>query len=259
MPYSLFHRYAPIIRSLSPAEIDGDASLFDKLTIAREGRLQVCYAPFEYVNPRARLLIVGITPGRTQMLAAVREARRLSDAGATDKEVLRGAKRTGAFSGPMREGLIAMMDSVGIARWLGIPSAATLFGSATELVQTASALRNPVFVDGVNYNGTPDPARSPLLLDQLTSGFTRDLGKMPEARVLALGDKVAGILELVIRSGALDPNRVLGTIPHPSGANAERIKYFLGQKPRAALSVKVDPTKLDRAKASLIERIAALT
>lgn len=258
MPYSPFQHFAPIIRSLSPAELDGEPSLFDKLTIAREGRLQVCYAPFEYVNPRARLLIVGITPGRTQMLAAVREARRLIDVGATDEEVLVGAKRTGAFIGPMRDGLIAMMDSVGIARWLSIPSTAVLFGSAAHLVQTASALRNPVFVNGANYNGAPDPARSPLLRDQLRSGFAHDLNSIPDARVLALGDKVAGMLELLVRDGALDPSRVLGAIPHPSGANAERIKYFLGQKPRAALSVKVDPEKIDRAKASMLERITAL-
>lgn len=259
MPYSLFQRFAPIIRSLSPAELNGDGSLFDKLTIAREGRLQVCYAPFEYVNPRARLLIVGITPGRTQMLSAVREARRLIDLGATDEEVLIGAKRTGAFSGPMRDGLVAMMDSVGIARWLGLSSTAALFGSDAQLVQTASVLRNPVFVDGANYNGAPDLARSPLLRDQLASGFARDVGSTTDAKVLALGDKVAGALELLVRDGALARDRVLGTIPHPSGANAERIKYFLGQKPRAALSIKVDPAKLDRAKASLVDRITALT
>lgn len=259
MQTDLFQRFAPTLRSLTPAEVWGDASLFDKLTIAREGRLQVCYAPFEYLNPQARLLLVGITPGRTQMVNAVREARRLLDLGASDQEVLRGAKRTAAFSGPMRDGLVALMDSVGVARWLGIGSSANLFGAAADLVQTTSVLRNPVFVDGENYNGTPNPARSALLREQLLSGFVRDANALPQARILALGDKVAQVLDLLVREGALDASRLLGSVPHPSGANAERIKYFLGQKPRATLSSKVDPDKLDRAREEIMGRIEALS
>ena len=38
-------------------------------------------------------------------------------------------------------------------------------------------------------------------------------------------------------------------MPHPSGANAERISYFLGRKPRERLSAKTDPHKLDGARA----------
>lgn len=44
----------------------------------------------------------------------------------------------------------------------------------------------------------------------------------------------------VARAGAVDPARVLAGLPHPSGANAERIAFFLGRKPRERLSGKVD-------------------
>jgi hypothetical protein len=47
-------------------------------------------------------------------------------------------------------------------------------------------------------------------------------------------------------------------LPHPSGANAERIAYFLGNKDRKALSEKTDPLKLDRAKTELLSRIHRL-
>ena len=46
-------------------------------------------------------------------------------------------------------------------------------------------------------------------------------------------------------------------IPHPSGANAERIAYFLGQKPRDRLSAKTDPTRIDAARASLEAKLKA--
>ena len=38
-------------------------------------------------------------------------------------------------------------------------------------------------------------------------------------------------------------------MPHPSDSNAERIAYFLGRKPREALSNKTNPDKYDQAKA----------
>jgi len=47
-------------------------------------------------------------------------------------------------------------------------------------------------------------------------------------------------------------------LPHPSGANAERIAYFIGGKPRARLSVKVDPDKLDAAREQALRAIAKL-
>jgi hypothetical protein len=54
--------------------------------------------------------------------------------------------------------------------------------------------------------------------------------------------------------GKLDPARVLEGLPHPSGANAERIAYFLGRKPREMLSAKTSAASIDAAR----ERIKAL-
>jgi hypothetical protein len=68
MDQKLFRRFAPIIRSLSAEELAGAASLYEKLTLAEDRGVRVCYAPFEYINASARVVIVGITPGHTQML-----------------------------------------------------------------------------------------------------------------------------------------------------------------------------------------------
>jgi len=46
-------------------------------------------------------------------------------------------------------------DCIGLPKWLGLRSTDELFGSASELLQTASVLQYPVFLNGENYNGTP--------------------------------------------------------------------------------------------------------
>jgi hypothetical protein len=163
MGTALFRRFAPVIRALTAAELNGADSLIEKMRLAQDGDLDICYAPFEYINSQARLVILGITPGRTQMVNAIREARRQLDMGADHTAALMAAKRTGAFSGTMRPNLVAMLDSIGCARWLGIDSCDALFGHgpAAHLVQSASALRNPVFVRGGNYNGTPGKRGTP--------------------------------------------------------------------------------------------------
>lgn len=253
-----FEHFAPTIRSLTPAELGGAPTLYEKLLLAREGNLDVCYAPFEYINPAARVVIVGITPGRTQMLNAIKEARRQLDQGAGSHEALKAAKQTGAFSGAMRPNLVGLLDGVGLNRWLGIASCDALFTSASHLVQTASVLRNPVFVGGENYNGAPNMTKHPLLQKQLLSQFGEDIKALPNAVFIPLGDKVAEALHYLSCKGLLNQDRILDGLPHPSGANAERIAYFLGKKNRESLSSKTNPEKLDKAKSLMISRVLAL-
>ena len=102
MDTKLFNRFAPVISSLSAAELEGSPSLNSKMRLAQDGNIDVCYVPFDYLNPQARIVIVGITPGRTQMLNAIKEARRQLDKGADAETTLMAAKQTGAFSDPRR-------------------------------------------------------------------------------------------------------------------------------------------------------------
>jgi hypothetical protein len=258
MNTKLFERFAPVIGSLSTAELAGAPSLYTKLRLEQEGHIEVCYAPFEYINPQARMVIVGITPGKTQMLNAIQEARRQIDLGADAASTLVAAKRTGAFSGAMRPNLVGLLDCVGMNRWLGIATCDELFGTAAALVQTTSVLRNPVFIQGENYNGTPHMTRHPLLRTQLMTHFGEDARALPKAVFVPLGDKVAEALHFLADQGLLDRQRILDGLPHPSGANAERIAYFLGRKSRSALSVKTNAEKLDRARNGMTSKLLAL-
>lgn len=253
-----FKQFSPIIRSLTADDLAGDPSLNEKLRIAQDGLVEVYYAPFEYINPKARIVIVGITPGRTQMLNALRECRRQLDAGADDQQVLKAAKQTGAFSGAMRPNLVALLNHVGLQHWLGISSCEALFGEASGLVQTTSVLRNPVFIEGENYSGTPNMINHSLLQQQLIDGFGQDAKGLPNAVFVPLGNTVALALNFLADRGLIAKERILDGLPHPSGANAERIAYFLGNKERSALSRKTSPDKLDQARARLMARVAEL-
>ncbi|MGH7210324.1 MAG: hypothetical protein ACREF1_02535, partial [Acetobacteraceae bacterium] len=62
----------------------------------------------------------------------------------------------------------------------------------------------------------------------------------------------------LVKKGHLDPARVLTGLLHPSGANNERVAYFVGRKARAALSIKTDPEIIDPARERLTEMVARL-
>jgi hypothetical protein len=84
-------------------------------------------------------------------------------------------------------------------------------------------------------------------------------GQLPEAVFVPLGPVPAKALAWLSTNGVLSPDRVLDGLPHPSGANAERIAYFLGGKARNQLSSKTSPDKLDASRERLANAIAALT
>lgn len=192
------------------------------------------------------------------MTNAIREARRLLLSNAEPEAVLRAAKRTASFSGNMRPNLIALLDSIGLQDWLRIRTCADLFSDAADLVQTASVLRYPVFINGENYSGSPDPLGHPLLKRYMLAYFAQETRQLSASVFVPLGDKAAKVLRHLVSEGIVDKGRVFDGLPHPSGANAERIAYFLGQKPRERLSRKTDPVKLDAARHLLLQKVAVL-
>jgi hypothetical protein len=180
METTLFDQFAPAIRAGAHADDS-------RLPLASDRGLEVFYAPFEAVNPQARLVLVGITPGRVQATNALAEANRQLDAGASHAEAMRRARQVGAFSGPMRSNLISLLDHIGLARWLGVRTSAELFSNRAELLQTASVLQFPVFINGENYNGTPDPLRTPVLQRMVHEHFGKLGRALPRAVFVPLG------------------------------------------------------------------------
>lgn len=255
---SLFEQFSPILAN-STVSLN-DVELPKELLLASEGSLDTFYAPFDYINPKARITICGITPGRSQAVTALNEARRLIKAGASLEEAIRKAKETASFAGAMRNNLISMLDHIGLAQLLGIDSCAHLFDTHTHLVHYTSALRYPVFLNGKNYSGSPS------MLSQKSLRHQVDTHLAEEVRALAgncvyvpLGPKVAEAFEHLQRKGLVKAEQVLAGLPHPSGANAERISYFLGNKAREKLSTKTNADVLDTARTQLSAKVASLT
>lgn len=261
MESSLFSTFAPLLRDLSQDALLAEIETPEKLLLASDNfrgrRIDVAYSAFDFVNKNADVVIVGVTPGRQQMRNALLEAQRCLKSGMSEMEAMKAAKVFASFSGPMRSNLVAMLDAVGVAKTLGLSSTASLWSTDANRVHFTSALRYPVFVDGGNYSGAPSMLSVPLLQSQLKRWFTAEMIALPNAVFIPLGPNVAEAIETVAGDVGLSTNRILSGLPHPSGANAERIAFFLGRKRREELSSKVSPERLLAARQALDAKIAS--
>lgn len=224
----LFERYAERIAALPLRDklLKTDL-LIQEFLVLRSGTLEIYYAPFDFVNAEARVAIVGITPGWTQMEIAYREASAVLGKGGTAAAALRKAKEDASFAGAMRMNLVKMLDEIGLDRAMGLKSCDELFGNCRHLVHTTSAVRHPIFVHGRNYTGhSPDLLSHPVLARYVQEVFAPELTASPQALVVPLGRCVDSVLRYLIQAGAMSPKRCLLGFPHPSGANGHRNTEF---------------------------------
>lgn len=244
---------------LSESTFVFSSALPSELLLSSEGSLQTFYAPFDHINTGARVVLCGITPGLSQASRALEEARRQLRQGASVQQAKQAAKETASFAGPMRANLISMLDHIDLHTLLKIGSCAQFLDSHRHLVHYTSALRYPVFLDGQNYSGSPSILSRASLRHQVETHLAEEVRLLgPRCIYVPLGPKVTEVFAHLQGKGLIRPEQVLDGLPHPSGANAERIKYFLGAKSREMLSSKTNAAVLDSAKARLIEKLAIL-
>src|SRR5699024_10921665 len=136
--------------------------LNDRFRMEQDGIIEMYYAPHnEYVNPYAKIVIVGITPGWTQMKAAFLQAKQCLQQNVPLSELIQRTKKAACFSGTMRHNLIDMLDACGVQTACQLHSSRFLFSDAHHLLHTTSIIKYPVFVYGKNYTGyTPKIAQS---------------------------------------------------------------------------------------------------
>lgn len=254
----LSKRFSAAILSSSEADLINDCTLGGKLTLFQTGRLSSSYAPFEFVNEKARIVLVGITPGRRQATDALLAYRRSMQTG-DEKTALAVAKATASFAGAMRSNLARMFDHVGLHSILEISSCSELFEKARSLVHYTSALRNPVFWDGANYSGQPKMNTVPILEQVVRTSFFDEVRQLSSALWVPLGASAEIALQMAEGAGLLENGAILRGFPHASGANAERIAYFLETKKRSDLSSKTNPDVIDARKACLRAAVAKIS
>lgn len=238
--------------------ITADAAAYftdrSEFRLAKDGDLSVYYAPFDHIETNARLVIVGITPGMTQAKNAFMATHAALTRGASLMEALAEAKNHASFSGPMRSNLVAMLDAIGVGSQLRVDSTAELFRPGSREIHFTSALRYPVFIAGKNYGGSPSMLRRSVLREMIDSHLAEEARALPDALWLPLGPRVEEALFHLARRGVLDSKKIIAGLPHPSGANAERIAVFLGRKDPAKVSRQTNPAPLLEAFARLRHR-----
>lgn len=204
----------------------------EKLLMERNGKVEMYYAPHnEYINPSAKVIIIGLTPGFTQMGIAIQEAIISLEAGLSDEEVCRTAKEAARFAGSMRNTLIHMLDTLKLHQHLNLTSCEELFQQQQTILHTSSLLHFPVFVDKKNYSGAqPKLLSNSFLRAQALSSLREELNILSRTLIIPLGKTVESILQLLVSAGELDKQRCLWGFPHPSGANGHRYKQFASQQ-----------------------------
>jgi hypothetical protein len=218
----VFQAFRPAIAAL-PDEVRQEDVLNDGFLLGREGPLAVYYAPFDWINVDARIVILGLTPGWKQARIGLETVRDALRRGQSDEDAIKAAKAHAAFAG-MRRRMCGWLDALGVAEWLGISGTEDLFDTERRLLQATSAIRYPVFVgdEARNYSGhRPKPLKSPLLTSIVEAVLLPELAVLSDALVVPLGRAVASAIE-----GKVDPARCLFGFPHPSGAFAQGPQRF---------------------------------
>lgn len=206
--------------------------LTEDFLVEREGNIEIYYAPHnDYINPSAKVFIVGITPGFQQMSTAISEVRKCIEEGTSIEESKYRAKVAGRFSGPLRKNIISMLDDIKLNEALGVNSTAELFESNDEILHTISLIPYPVFVKKSNYTGhTPKLTKSSFLMKYIYENFLDDYNKLGEVLIIPLGKAVEEAMDILIYEGKINVKNVLKGFPHPSGANVNRLVQLENNK-----------------------------
>lgn len=219
---------------------------------AEQGPIRVERSAFDHIEHGAKLVIVGITPGAQQRDLANAAYRSAIARGEAPAHASRSAKFAASFGGAMRANLVKLMDAVGANELVGLRSISEAFNPATKgKVHFTSALRYPVFYGGANFNGQISMLKSPALRHLIENELAEEVQQLRDAVWQPLGDKPMAALRHLVSLGVLRKNQIAPALPHPSGANNERIAFFLGDKPEADLSPKTNAQKIRASRKAL--------
>jgi hypothetical protein len=208
-------KYLDQIKSLK--KISKSTITNNKFLVNKEDNIEIYYAPFDYVNPKAKVMIVGITPGLQQML----QSFEVINEGKSLKEV----KDLSSFKGSMRTTLVKYLDELKVNKTLKIKSCESLFNKDNKYLHTTSLVKYPVFDKGKNYSGS-NILKKKILLDFIEKNFLKELKTLKKSIIVPLGNTVSSTIEYLNSKYNLKLTCFLEGFPHPSGANARKNIQF---------------------------------
>ena len=128
--------------------------LTPQFLIEEQGNIAIYYNTHnEYMNPKAKVFIIGITPGFAQMNTSIVAARRGIKENMPIGKLPYLCKKEARFSGALRKNIIEMLDALGLQEALEISGCEALFDKRDDLLHTTSMLPFATFVKGKNYTG----------------------------------------------------------------------------------------------------------
>ena len=209
--------------------------LIEDFLIDKEDRLEVYYTPHnEYINPKAKIFIIGITPGFQQMSTAMVTARKALEEGHSIEEIQYKCKEAGRFSGVIRKNIISMLDEIELNKALGINSCKELFRDRDDLLHTVSLIPYSTFINKENYSGhTPKLIKNDFLMKYVYDNFINEYNSLENKKdvlLIPLGRAVEEVLIKLEEEGLIEAGKILIGFPHPSGANVNRIKQLEDNK-----------------------------
>ena len=207
--------YLKQIKSLK--KISKQNIISNKFLINSDGNIKIYYAPFDYINSKAKIMIVGITPGFQQMLQSFEVIN--------DGKSLKEVKDLSSFKGSMRTTLINYLDELKVNNILKIKSCESLFNKDSKYLHTTSLVKYPVFDKGKNYSGA-NILKKKILLDFIEENFLKELKTLNKCIVVPLGNTVSSTIEYLNSKYNLKLSCFLEGFPHPSGANARKKIQF---------------------------------
>jgi len=198
-------------------KIDKDSVISKNFLLSKEGNIEIYYAPFDYINPQAKIVIIGITPGLQQMIQSFQAIK--------DGKSLREVKDLSSFKGGMRNTLVKFLDELKINKILKIQSCESLFNLNNQYLHSTSLVKYPVFDKGKNYSGV-NILKKKILLDFIEDNFLKELEVFQGSIIVPLGNSVSSTIDYLNTKNQLKLKYFLKGFPHPSGLNARKNIQF---------------------------------
>ena len=202
-------------------KIDKKSVVSKDFLVNKDGNIEIYYAPFDYINSKAKIVIVGITPGLQQMIQSFQVIK--------DGKSLKEVKDLSSFKGSMRTTLIKYMDELKINKILKIKSCESLFNLDSKYLHTTSLVKYPVFDKGKNYSGV-NILKKKILLEFIEKNFLKELKILQNSIIVPLGNTVSSTIDYLNKKHQLKLRCFLKGFPHPSGLNVRKNIQFKENK-----------------------------